>query len=88
MTTKDIATSAPQIILKKMQSPGVTEEAKQGLRGSPIGRLRSTIQTWAQHRRDRQELLDALDQDHRIAGDIGTTTQELEAWAKEPFWLP
>jgi uncharacterized protein YjiS (DUF1127 family) len=88
MTTKDIATSAPQIILKEMQSPGVTEEAKQGLGGSLIGRLRSTIQTWAQRRRDRQELLDTLDQDHRIARDIGTTTQELEAWAKKPFWLP
>ena len=75
-------------ILKEMASPQVTEEAKQGLRGSLIGCLRSTIRIWAQRRRNRQDLLNLLDQDHRTAGDMGTTTQELEAWAKKPFWLP
>ena len=24
--------------------------------------------------------------DHRMAGDMGTTTQELEDWARKPFW--
>jgi uncharacterized protein YjiS (DUF1127 family) len=88
VTTKDIAACAPRIILKELQSPGVTEQAKEGLRDNLIGRLRSTIRIWAQRRRHRQELVDALDQDHRLARDLGTTTEELEAWAKKPFWLP
>ena len=51
-------------------------------------RARSVIRTWAKRHRDRQELLNLLDQDHRIARDMGTTEQELRAWAEKPFWLP
>lgn len=51
-------------------------------------RARSAIRTWAKRHRDRQELLNLLDQDHRIARDMGATDHELRAWAQKPFWLP
>ena len=88
MTTADIAASAPRTILREMGSPKATEEVTQGSRGSLINRLRSVVRIWAQRHRNRQDLLNLLDQDHRTARDMGTTERELRAWAQKPFWLP
>jgi uncharacterized protein YjiS (DUF1127 family) len=85
---EDIAASAPRTILREMASPTATEKANQGFDRSLIKRLRSIIRIWAERHRDRQELLNLMDQDHRIARDIGTTDQELRAWARKPFWIP
>jgi hypothetical protein len=46
------------------------------------------LQAWAARRRDRRELLDYLAQDHRAAADMKKTWQELESWARKPFWIP
>lgn len=86
MTTDDIAASAPQINLKEMGSPQA--KAKQSVIGSLINRLRSIIRIWAVRDRDRQELLNLLDQDHRTAADMGSTTYDLKTWAQKPFWRP
>ena len=86
-----IAASAPRTILREMGSPNATEEARQGFSRSLINRLnrlRSIIRIWAQRHRNRQDLLNLLDQDHRIARDMGSTEHELRAWAQKPFWLP
>jgi uncharacterized protein YjiS (DUF1127 family) len=88
MTTDDIAASAPGSILTESGSPTVIQKVKPLLKGSPIGRLRSIIRIWVARHRDRQELLNLLDQDHRIAQDMGTTEHELRAWIRKPFWLP
>lgn len=85
---EDIAASAPRTILRETASRKATEKANQGFDRSLIKRLRSVIRTWAKRHRDRQELLNLLKQDHRIARDMGTTEQELRAWAEKPFWLP
>ena len=83
---EDIAASAPRTILGEMASPKETEKANQGFDRSLIKRLRSVIRTWAKRRRDRQELLNLLEQDHRIARDMGSTDHDLRAWAQKPFW--
>lgn len=88
MATENIAAFAPPTILTEIESPKATEEATHGFRGSLIGRLRSTIRIWAQRRRTRQELLNLLDQDPRIAWDMGSADHELRAWAQKPFWIP
>ena len=80
MSIDDVAAFAPRTILREMASPKATEKASQG-----FGRI---IRIWVERHRDRQELLNLLDKDHRIARDMRTTTQELEAWANKPFWLP
>jgi uncharacterized protein YjiS (DUF1127 family) len=85
---EDIAASAPRTILREMASPKATEKANQGFDRSLINRLRSVIRIWAQRHRNRQDLLNLLDQDHRIARDMGSTDQDLRAWAQKPFWLP
>ena len=84
---EDIAASAARTILRDMASPK-TEKANQGFDRSLIKRLRSVIRTWAKRHRDRQELLNLLEQDHRIARDMGSTDQDLRAWAQKPFWRP
>jgi uncharacterized protein YjiS (DUF1127 family) len=88
MVTDDVAAFAPRTILREMASPQATEKASQGFGRSLINRFRSIIQIWVERHRDRQELLNLLDKDHRIARDMRTTTQELMAWANKPFWLP
>lgn len=88
MKTDTIAASAPRTILREMGSPKATEKARQGLSRSLINRLRSIIRIWAQRHRNRQELLNLLDQDRRFARDMGSTEHELRAWAQKPFWLP
>jgi hypothetical protein len=70
----------PRTILREMASPKATEKASQG-----FARI---IRIWVERHRDRQELLNLLDKDHRIARDMRTTTQELMAWANKSFWLP
>ena len=85
---KDIAASAPRTILREMASPKATEKANLGFDRSLIKRLRSVIRTWAKRHRDRQELLNLLEQDHRIARDMGSTDQDLRARAQKPFWRP
>ena len=84
---EDIAASAPRTILREMASPKATEKACQGFGRSLINRLRSIIRIWVKRHRDRQELLNLLEQDHRIARDMGSTNQDLRAWAQKPFWL-
>ena len=88
MKTDVIAVCAPRTILRGMGSPKATERTRQGFSRSLINRLRSIIRIWAQRHRNRQDLLNLLDQDHRIARDMGTTEEELRAWAQKPFWLP
>ena len=83
--TTNIAASAPRTILREM---GATGEVTQGSRSSLINRLRSVIRIWAQRHRNRQDLLNLLDRDYRTAPDMGTTEQELKAWAQKPFWMP
>jgi uncharacterized protein YjiS (DUF1127 family) len=50
--------------------------------------VRECIATWAKRRRDRLELLNYLAQDHRAAGDMGTSRADAEHWARQPFWRP
>ena len=88
MATDDIAPFAPQAILRETSSPKTTAASRRVFAGNLIERARSVIRIWAERHRDRQELLNLLDKDHRIARDMRTTTQELEAWANKPFWLP
>jgi len=85
---EDTTASAPRTILREMASPKATEKANLGFDRSLIKRLRSVIRTWAKRHRDRQELLNLLEQDHRIARDMGSTDQDLRAWAQKPFWRP
>ena len=85
---EDIAASASQAILREMASPNAAEKASQGFGRSLIKRFRSLIRVWAKRHRDRQELLTLLDQDHRIAQDMGKTEHELRVWAQKPFWIP
>ena len=87
---EDIAASPPQTILREVASPKATEKANQGFDRSLIliKRLRSVIRIWAERHRDRQELLNLMDQDHRIARDMGSTDQDLRSWAQKPFWRP
>ena len=87
MAIDDVAAFAPRTILREMASPKATEKAGQGFGRSLINRFRSIIRIWVERHRDRQELLNLLDKDHRIARDMRTTTQELEDWANKPFWL-
>jgi hypothetical protein len=88
MATDDIAPFAPQAILREASSSKTTGASRRVFAGNLIERARSVIRIWAERHRDRQELLNLLDKDHRIARDMRTTTQELEAWANKPFWLP
>lgn len=53
-----------------------------------LRRAGSLLQAWAARRRDRRELLDYIAQDHRAAADMKKTQQELESWARKPFWIP
>ena len=85
---EDSAAAAPGTILREMASPRAAEKANQGFDRSLIRRLRSVIRTWAKRHRDRQELLNLLEQDHRIARDMGSTDHDLRAWAQKPFWIP
>jgi len=65
-----------------------TKKPKRHIIGSLIGRFQSTIRVWMTRQRDRQALLNVLDEDHRIAADLGTTEEKLRAWAQKPFWSP
>ena len=48
--------------------------------------LTSTVRTWYERERERQQLLDYLAMDHRAAGDIGIDRSNARAWAERPFW--
>jgi uncharacterized protein YjiS (DUF1127 family) len=87
MATEDIAPFAPEAILGETSSPKRAAASRRIYGGNLIERARSVIRIWVERQRDRQELLNLLDQDHRIARDMGTTDQELKAWAQKPFWL-
>jgi uncharacterized protein YjiS (DUF1127 family) len=39
-----------------------------------------------ERRRQHQELLDFMEQDHRAAADIGMTNYDARKWAERPFW--
>ena len=39
-----------------------------------------------ERRRQRQELLDFMEHDHRAAADIGMTSYDARKWAERPFW--
>lgn len=86
--TDDIAASEFGSILTESGSPTVIEKVKPLFRGRPTGRLRSIVRIWVTRHLDRQELLNLLDQDQRIAQDMGTTEHELRAWARKHFWRP
>jgi uncharacterized protein YjiS (DUF1127 family) len=47
-----------------------------------------TVRTWPTRRRQRQELLDYMAIDHRIAADIGLSKSDALDWAERPFWHP
>lgn len=51
-------------------------------------RFNGLIRAWVKRRRERQELVDLLAEDHRIAGDMRSTEEELKTWARRPFWRP
>ena len=88
MATEDIAVFTPKAILRETSSAKTTAASRRVFAGNLIERAGSVIRIWVERHRDRQELLNLLDKDHRIARDMRTTTQELEAWANKPFWLP
>ncbi len=88
MATEDIAAFTAEPILRKTKSAKTTAASRAVFTGNLIERAQSVIRIWAGRHRDRQELLNLLDKDHRIARDMGTTEQELRAWAEKPFWLP
>jgi uncharacterized protein YjiS (DUF1127 family) len=88
MAADDIAPYSPKAFL---QISIWLEEAVAS--GGSFGRnivdqFRHVIRIWAERDRDRRQLLDLLESDHRTAGDMGTTAQELEDWARKPFWRP
>jgi uncharacterized protein YjiS (DUF1127 family) len=53
-----------------------------------LSRLADTAYTWVSRRQQRQELLDYMAMDHRVAADIGVNANDARDWAERPFWRP
>ena len=86
MTTDDIAPYSPKAFLQIMIWPKGAVASDRSFGRNIVDQFRRVIRVWAERDRDRRQLLDLLKSDHRMAGDMGTTTQELEDWARKPFW--
>ena len=53
-----------------------------GLFDAPLAMLRA----WQQRRRERQELLHYMANDHRATADMGINVNNARDWAERPFW--
>lgn len=88
MTSEDISRPHLEPLFGETALVSSTKRSKRHIVGSLVGRLQSAIRMWMTRHRDRQALLNVLDEDHRIAADLGTTKEELRTWAQKPFWSP
>lgn len=82
------ASSAGTMVEGLSRKAGASAQKLVNAVGSFTSYLRECIATWAKRRRDRLELLNYLAQDHRAAGDMGTSRADAEYWARQPFWRP
>jgi hypothetical protein len=44
------------------------------------------VRTYRRRRRERQELIDYMASDHRVAADLGITGDIARDWTSRPFW--
>jgi uncharacterized protein YjiS (DUF1127 family) len=88
VTSEDISRPRLEPFLGEAALVSSTKKPKRHIISDLIGRLQSTIRMWMTRHRDRQALLNVLDEDHRIAADLGTTEEKLRTWAQKPFWSP
>jgi uncharacterized protein YjiS (DUF1127 family) len=86
MMIEGISTSGPQAALGKRNALRSNEGTS--FRQSWLNRFQYIATIWLARHRTRQELLDFLNQDHRVAQDLGATEDELKAWIQKPFWRP
>jgi uncharacterized protein YjiS (DUF1127 family) len=88
MTSEDISHLHLEPFLGEAALVSLAKKSKRHIVSNLIDSLQSTIRMWMTRHRDRQALLNVLDEDHRIAADLGTTKEELRTWAQKPFWSP
>jgi len=73
---------APRVCLGRLWRSAAAFAAKLAIQPA------SQIRVWARRYRERQEFLNLLATDHRIAADLGSTEDNLRSWASRPFWRP
>jgi len=44
------------------------------------------VRIWLERRRQRQELLNYITDDHRAVTDLGVSRSGARDWAERPFW--
>jgi uncharacterized protein YjiS (DUF1127 family) len=72
-------------ILHREAAAGLTELQPLSWRAL-IKSVVDRVRTYPKHRRERQELLEYIASDHRVAADLGINMDTARDWSRRPFW--